>query len=502
MRVLYIDIDSLRPDHLGCYGYARPTSPQLDAVAAEGVRFNHYYCANSPCVPSRAAMFSATPGIRSGIVTHETTPAGCDFRFQGTQRHGERPTLAHRLAAADVHTASFTTFADRHSAGWFTFGFRELHVPSLKGGNEDAPEVNAAFLPWLADRGRNDNWFVHLNYWDPHTLYTQPTDYVRQMRSHPAPQWPDAQTIQRQQSDVGIRSASMLWGNHAHDGFGKSRVPDTMPDAISSRSDFEHLINGYDGAIRYLDDQLAAVFDQLKSQGLWDQTAIIISGDHGEAFGELGQYAEHGSCSRSVHRLPLIIRWPGITDAAAGTSRDDLLLNTDLAPTITSSLGLELPQGWPGRSFLDALRGRGETRSDTLVWTHGLHTRQRAVFDGRWLFIRTYEPGWHTYPPRMLFDTQDDPHEQHDLAEAEPARVAAMQRHLLEWERSHVVATGHPDPMRQATAQPPKPPAAIQQVLDRLGAAGRFADGDRLRDVRGRIPTDYAPLPLQEISPA
>ena len=493
MRVLYIDIDSLRPDHMGCYGYARPTTPRLDAVAAEGVRFTRYFCADSPCVPSRAALFTARPGIRSGIVAHENTASGCDFRFAGDARGGgDAPSLAARLAAGGYHTASISTFPDRHRAGWFTLGFREIQIPSLKGGNEDAPEVNTTAVPWLKDNAAKDNWFLHLNYWDPHTLYTEPPQYADDMAKYPAPVWPDAATIARQQGDVGTRCATMMWGDNAHDGFGKSRTPHTMPDNINSRADFEKLINGYDGAIRYLDDQLAQIFDELKGQGLWEETAIIISADHGEAFGEMGQYIEHGSVSTSVHNVPLIVRWPGLTDAVAGTVRDDHLLNIDFAPTIVEALALTPGPGWPGQSFLSAIKNKTPEHQEPLVWSHGLHTRQRAVYDGDWLFVRTYEPGCNTYAPRMLFDLKNDPHEQFDVASRHPDRVAAMQKILQQWIDGHLKATGKPDPMQLAQSDPPKPPAIVNNVLSRLAKTNRPADADRLRDVRARVVTEYA----------
>ena len=68
MRILYIDIDSLRPDHLGCYGYHRSTSPNIDAIAAEGVRFTNCYATDVPCLPSRTALFSSQFGIHNGVV--------------------------------------------------------------------------------------------------------------------------------------------------------------------------------------------------------------------------------------------------------------------------------------------------------------------------------------------------------------------------------------------------------------------------------------------------
>ena len=71
MNVLFIDIDTLRPDHMGCYGYGRNTTPNFDAIAREGVRFDNYYCSDAPCLPSRAALVSGTFGIKNGVAMEE-----------------------------------------------------------------------------------------------------------------------------------------------------------------------------------------------------------------------------------------------------------------------------------------------------------------------------------------------------------------------------------------------------------------------------------------------
>ena len=84
MRVIYFDIDSLRPDHLGCYGYHRNTSPVIDSLAKEGVRFNNCYCSDAPCLPSRTALTSGRFGIHTGVVGHGGTAA--DVRLQGESR--------------------------------------------------------------------------------------------------------------------------------------------------------------------------------------------------------------------------------------------------------------------------------------------------------------------------------------------------------------------------------------------------------------------------------
>ena len=84
MKLLLIDIDTLRPDHLGCYGYPRNTSPNIDAVAADGACFTDYYCSDAPCLPSRAAMFTGKFGIHTGINGHGGTAA--HLRLEGANR--------------------------------------------------------------------------------------------------------------------------------------------------------------------------------------------------------------------------------------------------------------------------------------------------------------------------------------------------------------------------------------------------------------------------------
>lgn len=84
MRILSLDLDTLRPDHLGCYGYHRNTSPNIDAIAAQGARFNHYHCSDAPCLPSRAALMTGRFGIHSGVVGHGGTAA--DLRREGAPR--------------------------------------------------------------------------------------------------------------------------------------------------------------------------------------------------------------------------------------------------------------------------------------------------------------------------------------------------------------------------------------------------------------------------------
>ena len=129
MRILFIDIDTLRPDHMGCYGYSRNTTPNMDRVCAEGIRFDEYYCSDAPCLPSRASLVSGMFGIRNGAVGHGGTAA--DRRLTGPARDFTDivdDNCFHSIfRRAGMHTASVSTFPERHSSWWFNAGFNECY---------------------------------------------------------------------------------------------------------------------------------------------------------------------------------------------------------------------------------------------------------------------------------------------------------------------------------------------------------------------------------------
>jgi arylsulfatase A-like enzyme len=118
MRILYLDIDSLRPDHLGCYGYHRDTSPNIDSLAAQGIRYDNFYVSDAPCLPSRTALWSGRFGIHNGVINHGGTAA--DPFLDGPSR-GFRSTLARTswmfaLRQLGMRTITISPFGERHAA--------------------------------------------------------------------------------------------------------------------------------------------------------------------------------------------------------------------------------------------------------------------------------------------------------------------------------------------------------------------------------------------------
>src|SRR5687768_3830006 len=178
MRVLYLDIDTLRADHLGCYGYHRRTSPNIDRIAEQGVLFTQCYASDVPCLPSRTALCTGMFGTRSGVVGHggsasELVPDGAVRGF--SSRLG-RTSFAARLRRAGLRTVTLSSFAERHSAFHWLAGFQESATVG-KRGLENADEVHALASDWLERNGAGDDWFLHVHFWDPHTPYRAPAAF-------------------------------------------------------------------------------------------------------------------------------------------------------------------------------------------------------------------------------------------------------------------------------------------------------------------------------------
>ncbi|MCY0874666.1 MAG: sulfatase [Firmicutes bacterium] len=472
MRIVYIDVDSLRPDHMSCYGYHRHTTPHIDALASEGTLFTHVYCEASPCVPSRASFMSGRFAINHGALTH-WGPGG-KFYVPSAERYSRRyPFFPRYLREAGYRTATISSFGDRHQKGWFFAGWSEIHSHTLKMGNEDAPEVNAHVLPWIKAHGLEENYFLHVQYWDPHGFYSCPDEWAERFATDPAPSFPDAATIEAQQSDYHPRSARMFhWAITPN-------IPAKMPHTISDRHDFERLINGYDGGIAYMDEHVGQIVAAYRELGIEEEVCFIISADHGESFGEQGLYMEHGMASESVHHIPLIMRLP------KGHRRvqtvDTPLYNVDVMATLVEMVGLAVPPGWDGQSFFSGLEGQPFPTRPWLIMEHGLYACQRAVRDDQWYFIRTYHPGLVLFPPVALYDIHADPHQQHNVAADHPDVVAVMDHRLAEWVQQNRDHHGEiPDPMEAIMHTGPYRYLTPQDWAERLRDAGLFEEAEEL----------------------
>lgn len=487
MRIIYVDVDSLRADHCEPYGYGRKITPNLKEFARRSVVFDRYYCSDAPCLPSRAALTSGQFGITNGVVGHFGEAA--KFRLPDSEiRAGHamqsltRPLLGDYLGDHGLYAASVSCFAERHLAYWFYGNFRESIRPSKSlGQDEDALNVNAAAFRWLDQHGKQDNWFLHVNYWEPHTAYIEPIEWFEKAgATGPVPDWPDEETIGRHKAMYGPHTARDLTYLEG----GRSVRPEVFPEQIGNRADLEKLVNGYDGEVMYWDHHFGQLLDKLGDLKILDDTAIIVSADHGEALGEGGTYAEHGLANDAVNRIPLVVYWPGVTTSLSERQRrcDAMLCNIDLAPTLCDLLHVDPPPGWQGTSFAPAILGESIPGRPFLALSQGAHTFQRAVRTRDHLYIRTLHSGCYSMPPEEMYRVADDPHMLHDVLSAEPRRADELRSLLDQWWHQYAGFPGAlPDPMQAALVEGPSLYAKPAQYANHLDEVGRHREAKALR---------------------
>lgn len=429
MRILFIDCDTLRPDHLGCYGYERNTSGNIDCIAKDGVRFNDYYCSDAPCLPSRAALMTGRFGIHTGVVGHGGTAA--DMHIDGEQRGMQDSlrwfSLPAILKRRGLYTTSISSFPERHGAWWFTAGFDEWHNIGM-GGMETADAVTPKAVKWLEDNKDKENWFLHVHFWDAHAPYRTPLNAGNPFEDSPLPEnysWINDDVIkEHRKNKVGPHSA---WELNMFDDNTQPWLPRQLGQ-IQNTHDFKKNLDGYDTGIWYLDQNIGKIIDWLKKHDMYEDTAIILTSDHGEDLGENGEYSEHGAADYPTTHIPMIIKWPG---AEKNKSVSGFRYNVDLIPTLMELVPDEAPNPitpemfnvkkpeFDGISFAENLMTGCDGGRNYLVLSQCAHICQRSVRFGDYIYIRTYHDGYHLHEDEMLFNIKEDPFQLNNLAEKE-----------------------------------------------------------------------------------
>jgi len=389
-NVVLVSIDTLRADHLGSYGYARDTSPEIDRLAAQGVRYAHAYAAASWTLPSHVSLFTSQLPSRHGV------------RDDRNALSPQATTLAKLLSAAGYSTAGFVSWVYVGAAYGLGQGFdvyRELvdrahYEPASGGGAAPAAQVVDAALAWLASKpARPFFLFVHL--FDPHLDYAPPAPYDSMFGGDPAAADGRYATLSRYIPYLG------------------KPVP-AIPDAVRER-----VTSLYDGEIRYADTELGRLLRALDALG--EESLVVFVSDHGEEFGEHGSLEGHGwTLYEEVLHVPLVLRLP--RGEQAGRVVDAPVSLIDVAPTVLDALGLPAPPEFEGRSLLGLARGDEAPRGRLLfAQIDRAGARLRAVRGDHWKRIEVRDAGAATLglPVRegeLLFDLDADPGEQRDLS--------------------------------------------------------------------------------------
>jgi len=355
--VLLILVDALRPDHLGCYGYERATSPALDALAAESVLFENAAAVSSWTKPSVPSLFTSLYPAQHGV--YEGSAHGPEEALESDILPEQATTLAEAFAGCGYSTAAFIHNAQLRGRFGFRQGF-ELYEEDPR----DAGEMVDRLLSWLRERRGADAqpFFAYLHLLDVHWPYEPP---------------------------AGMARALGLPESASRDDRG---LLDAVNDGLATLSPVQRddLVARYDAEIRGVDEALGTLREGLEALGLAEEIVLIVTSDHGEAFLEHGTLGHGRGLYEEMLRIPLLLRLPG--SRHAGTRVAARVTNLDVMPTLLEAAGCG-PGGsarLEGRSLLDVARGRGSRPHDgTFAELRHGRTSRHAVWDDGWKLIRT-----------------------------------------------------------------------------------------------------------------
>lgn len=400
-NVLLISIDTMRADHLSAAGFPRPTTPNIDAVAREGVLFKHAYSPVPMTLPAHVSMLTGTLPPTHGL------------RDNLQKRLPEASlTLAERLKARGFATgAIISSFVlDRRfgtSQGFDSYDDRFQAVHKIGDISErKGDETTRRATEWL-DQHQDRPFFLFVHFYDPHDPYEPPEPFASQWKGHP-----------------------------------------------------------YQGEVAFTDHCVGQVIGKLRQLGLYDETLVVITGDHGEMLGEHGELNHGFFIYEGSLKVPLVVRVPRAQAASRQVELPVSLI--DIVPTVLSLVGAEAPKEVQGVDLSPWLAGRGAgggarpLYAETVTATryYGANSLLGVIVDG-WKYIETTRP--------ELYNLRSDAAESVNLLEREPARADALGRTLV----AILAAAGRaPGPAPESAALD----EASRQRLAALGYLGRSGD--------------------------
>lgn len=323
-NLIVISIDTLRADHVGCYGYPRPTTPNVDEFSRDAVVFRTTIAPAPVTLASHTSLFTSLLPSQHG--------ANC---LSGAPLLPRFVTLTEILKASGYRTASFNGGGQLAAEFGLARGFEEYWSvdPSLDVGAQTFRPVVRKAMTWL-DRLTDARFFLFLHTYEVHHPYSPQPDYLRRFET-------------------------------AYNGSLPSSISKDLLTRINggairlSPVDAQHIINTYDAEIRSMDDAFGDLIAYLKRRRLYDETVIVFTSDHGEEFGEHGAMGWHAhTLYDELLRVPLIVKLAGSRNA--GTVVEPQVRTIDIAPTLLDVLGLPPNEQFTGRSLVGRIRGHAD----------------------------------------------------------------------------------------------------------------------------------------------
>jgi arylsulfatase A-like enzyme len=400
-NVLLIVVDTLRADHVSAYGYPRDTTPHLDQLAREGTLFEMAISSSSWTLPSHASILTGVSPREHGAEyqaldnRHLTVAEAFRSRGYRTSAFSANPFFFCRRMGLGRGFLHFSDIADQPTEWLYRTLFGKMLISYISSAGVPVPPlrrnataINQAFLHW-ADAGPGIPFFAILNLFDVHSPYLPPDSYRRLFGTASPPD--------------KIRTA---WLKNYY--------------AIRTKSGVRTWMDAYDGCIRYVDDQIDALFGQLRKRGLEANTLVVVASDHGEAFGDHGMVDHANSLYFETIHVPLIFYWPGVIPKArriaqpvsmaslpatlldlAGEKEDRRFETPSLGPLIKSGESMDTAPCSELTHFPYSFLIPGDP---------SLYGEMTSIVRNQWHYIA------HEYAGEELYDWKQDPLETNDLA--------------------------------------------------------------------------------------
>ncbi|KXA92833.1 hypothetical protein AKJ65_06975 [candidate division MSBL1 archaeon SCGC-AAA259E19] len=414
-KVILVAVDTLSKDHLGCYGYKTPeenTSPFIDSLAEKNLKFENFYASDVPTPSSFTSFLTGTRGIHNGIV---------GFNNSIEEFSVDTPTLAERYFEEGFRTGMMSNLI--YPCPWLKSGFQDIYPPGMSFQGGTAEEVTEESSNWLDNHAQED-FFLFTHYWDPHCPYRERSkEEYRKMFS-------------REEYENYAPDMKYFKENEYLDLLYKEKHEENNDPYEPAEN-----LRNYDSNIRYVDGCLENLFIKLKDLGIRDETLVLITSDHGEAFGEYG-FWDHYSSYRNISNIPLII----VGDKINSKNVETYAQSVDLMPTLLELCGLDSPQGLDGKSMTPLLEGEDEFRGSVIVNSDATVIQRMYVKNDHALVHTPSRPVWDHIDEYELFDLSEDSRQIRNIADKEEEKAQKLRLELQDWLSKEL--DGSPDPLQ------------------------------------------------------
>ena len=420
-NVLFILCDDLRWDSLGCTGHPHIKTPSIDKLAASGVNFKNTFCTTSLCSPSRASILSGKYAHAHTVVNNFTEYPENLKNFPGVLHDSGYQTAYfgkwHMGEENDNPRPGFDTFITHKGQGKyfdteFNIGGNRKVVP----GYYTNVVTNMA-SEWIDKTDKNKPWLCMIGHKAPHSFYFPEPKYAHSFDKVEVP-YPDT-AFKLADKPEWIKQRLNTW----HGIYGplfdyRKKFPDSSPEAVK---DFAAMIRSYWGTILSVDDSVGLLVKELEKRGELDRTIIVFMGDNGLLNGEHGMVDKRTMHEPSI-RIPLIVRYPKLSDTKAPKKIDNLVLTVDMAPSLLELCDAPRLENIHGKSWVKMVQGDDPNWRKSFLY-HYNYEKQfpytpnvRGVRTDEWKFI--HYPHGDDKPDRHLaelYNIKNDPEERVNL---------------------------------------------------------------------------------------